>query len=49
MFTYSHTFTIIAIIAESTQKLLNNTRNINFGNPLFELKVVTYLPSLILK
>ena len=39
----SHTFTIVGLIAESTMKLINDTRNESFGNPIFEMKVVLVL------
>ena len=38
----SDTFTIIGLIAESTQKFISNTRSKIFGNLIFEMKVVTY-------
>ena len=37
----SHTFTMIRLIAESTMKLISDTRSNIFGNPIFEIKVVT--------
>ena len=37
----SHAFIIIELIAESTLKLINGTRSKIFGNPKFEMKVVT--------
>ena len=44
----SHTFTIIGLIAESTLKFINDTRSKIYGNPIFEMEVVT-LSGLILK
>ena len=38
----SHKLAIIGLIAESTLKLTNNTRSNIFGNPILEMKVVTY-------
>ena len=36
----SHTFTIIGLIAESTLKVINDTRSKIFGNLILERKVV---------
>ena len=38
----SHTYTITGLIAESTLKLVNDTGITIFGNPIFEMKVVTF-------
>ena len=38
----SNTFTIIGLIAESTLKILNNTKSKIFRNLIFEMKVVSY-------
>ena len=37
----SNTFTKIGLVAESILKLLNETMSKIFGNPIFEMKVVT--------
>ena len=37
----SNTFTIIGLNADSTMKLINDTRRKVFGIPIFEIKFVT--------
>ena len=51
MFTNSHvsnTFTIIGLIADSTLKFINDTRSKIFGNPIFEMKVITTIKDVFL-